>query len=176
MQESIKAQSATNKTLWTYGIGSLGVGIKNNLMGTWLLFYYNAVLGLEAWLVTLAIGIALVIDAISDPFVGIWSDRVKTRWGRRHPFMYGAIIPFALCYYLILQDPGEISDSALFTRLLILMVLMRIAMTFYEVPRGALAPELTKDYDQRNKIAGIGMALGWVGGAGISLFIWNIFW
>ena len=116
----------------------------------------------------MAIGIALVIDAISDPFVGIWSDRVKTRWGRRHPFMYGAIIPFALCYYLILQDPGEISDSALFTRLLILMVLMRIAMTFYEVPRGALAPELTKDYDQRNKIAGIGMALGWVGGAGIS--------
>ena len=78
MQESIKAQSATNKTLWTYGIGSLGVGIKNNLLGTWLLFYYNAVLGLEAWLVTLAIGIALVIDAISDPFVGIWSDRVKT--------------------------------------------------------------------------------------------------
>ena len=57
---------------------------KNNLLGTWLLFYYNAVLGLEAWLVTLAIGIALVVDAISDPFVGIWSDRVKTKWGRRH--------------------------------------------------------------------------------------------
>ena len=41
-------------------------------------------------------------------------------------------------------------------------------MTFYEVPRGALAPELTKDYDQRNKISGVGMALGWIGGAGIS--------
>ena len=168
MDQQIKAQSATNGTMWTYGVGSLGVGIKNNLLGTWLLFYYNAVLGLEAWLVTLAIGIALVVDAISDPFVGIWSDRVKTKWGRRHPFMYAAIIPFALCYYLILQDPGEISDTALFLRLLVLMILMRIAMTFYEVPRAALGPELTKDYDQRNKIAGIGMALGWVGGAGIS--------
>ena len=168
MEDNLKAQSASTRTLWTYGFGSIGVGIKNNLLGTWLLFYYNAVLGLEAWLVTLAIGIALVIDALSDPFVGIWSDRVRTRWGRRHPFMYGAVIPFALCYYLILQDPGDISDSALFTRLLVLMILMRIAMTFYEVPRGALAPELTKDYDQRNIIAGIGMALGWIGGAGIS--------
>lgn len=167
-ERNLKAQSASTGTMWTYGFGSIGVGIKNNLLGTWLLFYYNAVLGLEAWLVTIAIGIALMIDAISDPFVGVWSDRVRTKWGRRHPFMYGAVIPFALCYYLILQDPGDISDSALFTRLLVLMILMRLAMTFYEVPRGALAPELTKDYDQRNIIAGIGMALGWVGGAGIS--------
>ena len=167
-ENNLKAQSASNRTMWTYGFGSIGVGIKNNLLGTWLLFYYQDVLGLDAVLVTAAIGIALVIDAFSDPFVGVWSDRLKTKWGRRHPFMYGAIIPFALCYYLILQDPGDISDSALFTRLLVLMILMRLAMTFYEVPRGALGPELTKDYDQRNIIAGIGMALGWIGGAGIS--------
>ena len=158
-ENNLKAQSASTKTMWTYGFGSIGVGIKNNLLGTWLLFYYQDVLGLDAVLVTAAIGIALVIDAFSDPFVGVWSDRLKTKWGRRHPFMYGAIIPFALCYYLILQDPGDISDSALFTRLLVLMILMRLAMTFYEVPRGALGPELTKDYDQRNIIAGIGMAL-----------------
>ena len=103
-ENNLKAQSASNRTMWTYGFGSIGVGIKNNLLGTWLLFYYQDVLGLDAVLVTAAIGIALVIDAFSDPFVGVWSDRLKTRWGRRHPFMYGAIIPFALCYYLILQD------------------------------------------------------------------------
>lgn len=174
-ERSFKAHSASSGTLWTYGFGSIGVGIKNNLLGTWLLYYYNAVLGLDAWLVSLAIAIALIIDAISDPFVGIWSDRVQSRWGRRHPFMYGAVIPFALCYYLILQDPGEISDPDLFFRLLVLMILMRVAMTFYEVPRGALAPELTKDYDQRNKIAGIGMALGWFGGAGISFIHMEFF-
>ena len=117
--------------IWTYGFGSISVGIKNNLLGTWLLIYYNQVLGLDAILVSGAIAIALVVDAISDPFVGIWSDRVRSRWGRRHPFMYASIIPFSLCYYLILQDPGEISDSQMFTRLLILMILMRVAMTFY---------------------------------------------
>ena len=54
-ERNLKAQSASTGTMWTYGFGSIGVGIKNNLLGTWLLFYYNAVLGLEAWLVTLSL-------------------------------------------------------------------------------------------------------------------------
>ena len=174
-EDRIQAQKASNGTIWTYGFGSISVGIKNNLLGTWLLIYYNQVLGLDAILVSSAIAIALVVDAISDPFVGIWSDRVRTKWGRRHPFMYASIIPFSLCYYLILQDPGDISDGEMFTRLLVLMILMRIAMTFYEVPRAALVPELSKDYDQRNNFSGVGMALGWLGGAGISFIHMEFF-
>ena len=173
--DQIQVQKASNGTIWTYGFGSISVGIKNNLLGTWLLIYYNQVLGLDAILVSSAIAIALVVDAISDPFVGIWSDRVRTKWGRRHPFMYASIIPFSLCYYLILQDPGDISDGEMFTRLLVLMILMRIAMTFYEVPRAALVPELSKDYDQRNNFSGVGMALGWLGGAGISFIHMEFF-
>ena len=52
---------------------------------TWLFFYYNAVLGLDADMVALAIGIALVVDALTDPWVGIWSDRVRTKWGAGIP-------------------------------------------------------------------------------------------
>ncbi len=166
-EKTIAVQGASNSTIYTYGIGGIGVGIKNNFLGTWALIYYNQVLGLDAYLVTIALAIALIFDAISDPLVGIWSDRVRTRWGRRHPFMYVAVIPFALSYYFLLANPGDIEDSDLFYRLLFLMLILRLSMTFYEVPRGALAAELTKDYDQRNKIQGVSMALGWVGGAGI---------
>ena len=167
-EQKIQAHRATNSTMVTYGFGSIGVGIKNNLLGTWLLFYYNGVLGLDAILVASAMATALIVDAISDPLVGIWSDRVRSKWGRRHPFMYFAIIPFSLSFYFILQDPRPLSEAELFNRLLFLMIIMRLSMTFYEVPRAALAPELTKDYYQRNTISSWGMAFGWIGGAGIS--------
>ena len=113
-EKTVSVQDASNSTIYTYGIGGIGVGIKNNFLGTWALIYYNQVLGLDAYLVTIALAIALIFDAISDPLVGIWSDRVRTRWGRRHPFMYVAVIPFALSYYFLLADPGDIEDSDLF--------------------------------------------------------------
>ncbi len=79
--------------MFMYGFGSLPTGIKDNLLGYFLLIYYSQVLGLDAVLAASAMAIALVVDAVSDPWVGIWSDRVRTRWGRRHPSMYAAIIP-----------------------------------------------------------------------------------
>ena len=101
----VRVDRASTGTMWTYGLGSIAVGIKNNLLGTYLLIYYNQVLEVNALLVTAALFIALMIDAFTDPMVGIWSDRVRSKWGKRHPFMYVAIIPFAFSYYYILQDP-----------------------------------------------------------------------
>jgi len=179
-EQEVKAQGASLNTMFTYGIGTIAIGIKNSLLGTFLLLYFNQVLGLPALLVASALAVALVVDAISDPIVGIWSDRVRSRWGRRHPFIYVAIIPFTLSYYFILQNPGsisagEITESELFVRLVFLLIIMRLSMTFYEVPRGALQPELTKDYDQRNQISGIGMAFGWIGGAGMASIAYAFF-
>jgi Na+/melibiose symporter-like transporter len=65
----IQAKGATNATMFNYGFGAIGVGIKNNLLGVWLLLYYNQVLGLDAILVSAAMALALVVDAVSDPFV-----------------------------------------------------------------------------------------------------------
>ena len=142
--QPVKTQRASHGALNAFAFGAVASGVKNHVFGTWLLVYYNQMLGLDPALAGLALALALVVDAVIDPLIGVWSDRVHTRWGRRHPFMYAGILPFALSFYALLQPPTDLSQRGLFFRLLLLTIAVRVSMGLYEIPRGALGPELTK--------------------------------
>ncbi|HCY03367.1 MAG TPA: sugar transporter, partial [Erythrobacter sp.] len=133
-----------------------------------LLLFYGTVIGLEPGLVGLAILIALVVDAISDPLVGYWSDNFRSRWGRRHPFMYAAALPVALSYFL-LWNPPDWGQTGLFIYLTVLAVLIRTFITFYETPSSALIPELTTDYADRTSLQAYRLLFGWSAGTGMSV-------
>ena len=85
----------------THGFGSIAYGVKENGFGTFLLLFYNQVVGLEAWRVSLALMIAMFVDALVDPMVGHFSDRTYTRWGKRLPWLYVAAIPLGLAWMLL---------------------------------------------------------------------------
>ena len=153
----------SNVTLFLHSAGSGVVGIKNVIFGTWVLLYYNQVLGLEPYLASIALGVSLFFDAISDPLVGVWSDRFKSKLGRRHPFIYASIFPLAFCIWLLFVPPSSYDQSYLFLKLLTLTVCIRLAITFFETPRAALGPELTKDYDRRNTLNAMGLFFGYGG-------------
>ena len=97
-----------------YGLGSVSEGIKNTAFSAFLLFYYNQVLGLPGTLSGLAILLALVVDAVTDPLVGSISDNFHSRWGRRHPFMYIAALPMAVCFFLLFNPPASLGQTELF--------------------------------------------------------------
>lgn len=156
-------------TKLAYGFGSVAYGTKDAGLKYFLLLFYSQVVGLDPRLVSLAILVALVSDAISDPIVGYWSDNFRSKWGRRHPFMYGAAIPVALSYYFIWSPPTGWSDEALFWYLLILAIVIRTFITAYETPSTALAPELTSDYDERSSILSFRYFFGWFGGNAMSV-------
>lgn len=151
-----------------YGFGSVAYGVKDNGFDYFLLLFYSAVIGVDARLVGLAITIALIFDALSDPLVGYWSDNFRSKWGRRHPFMYAAAIPVALSYFLLWTPPAGWSDEGLFWYLLILAILIRTFITVYETPSTALAPELTSDYDKRSELLGLRYYFGWTGGTAMA--------
>ena len=87
---------ASTSSLIFYGIGNLSPAIKSNFLGAPIFYYYNNVLGLDALLVSLALAIALIIDGITDPLIGYFSDYTKSRLGRRHPYIFASILPGAL--------------------------------------------------------------------------------
>ena len=165
MPASAPPKSATVRfsTKLFYGIGSVSEGTKNTVFNVFLLFYYNQVLGLSGTLSGSAIFIALCVDAITDPLVGSISDNFHSRWGRRHPFMYMAALPMAVCFFLLFNPP-ELSQTGLFVWLCTFAMGVRIAMTFYAVPSGAMLPELSSDYDERTSLVSYRLLFGWLGG------------
>jgi len=164
----------TRRVRWLYGIGAAAYGVKDNGFSYFLLFYYNQVLGLPGTYAGLAILIAMMFDALSDPIVGVWSDNTHSRWGRRHPFMYASAIPVAVAY-LALWNPPELSEFMLFIYLTVSCVLVRFFITLYEIPSSAIVAELTEDYDERTRLLSYRYMMGWCGGLFMALLNWGVF-
>lgn len=158
-----------------YGSGTIAFGVKDNGFNYFLLIFYNQVMGLPAQTVGLAIMIALCVDAFIDPVVGQVSDNWRSRWGRRHPFMYAAAIPVAVSYVLLWNPPAGWGHGALFVYLIVVAILIRSFITVYEIPSQALAAELTTDYDERTRLLSWRMLFSWIGGLAIYFAAWMVF-
>ena len=162
------------RTKLFYGFGSVAFGVKDNGFQTILLPFYNQVMHLPPQMAGLALAIAMVCDAVFDPIVGNFSDHLRTRWGRRHPLMYASALPVAISY-LLLWNPPHWSQGALFAYLVVVAIVTRTFITFYEIPSSALVPELTQDYDQRTSFISYRVLFGWAGGLGMLILAYRVF-
>jgi len=151
-------------TRFFYGLGSISEGIKNTAFSAFLLFYYNQVLGLPGTLAGLAILLALVVDAVTDPLVGSISDNFHARWGRRHPFMYSSALPMALFFFMLFNPPEALSHTQLFLWLTGFSILVRASMTLYSIPSNSMVAEMTPHYDERTSLVSYRFFFGWAGG------------
>jgi Na+/melibiose symporter-like transporter len=137
-----------------YGLGQTSSGVKNSTFQIFLFFYYNQVLGVPGSLVGMASLLALMIDAVTDPMVGQLSDRFKSRWGRRHPFMLFAAIPFGITIYLLFSPPTGMGEQGLFFWMLGFAIIVRVFLTFFYVPHLSLGAEMVRDYHERTVLIG----------------------
>lgn len=168
------AKPPSLRTKLAYGVGSIAYGVNSNGFGYFLLIFYSQVIGLDARLVGLALSIALVVDAFADPIIGYWSDNLRSRWGRRHPFMYAAALPVASLYFLLWDPPAGWSQTALFWYLLTLAILIRVLMSVYEIPSTSLLPELSEHYDERSTLLSYRSYFGWTGGNAMTVFMFSV--
>jgi len=116
--------------------------------------FYNQVLGISPSLAGTAFLIASIFDAITDPAIGTLSDRFRSRWGRRHPFMFISALPIAIAFYFLYQPIEGLSEIGYFAWLTTFLVLLRLGQTFYLIPHDALGAELTDDYVERSSVFG----------------------
>ncbi|MBL6937054.1 MAG: MFS transporter [Alphaproteobacteria bacterium] len=158
-------QLGSTRAKFFLAVGSIGWGVKDSGITGLLLIFYNQVLGAPAYLVSFAIGMALVVDAFYDPVIGIVSDNWRSKWGRRHPFMYAAALPVGLFYWAIWNPSPAWSDMTKFVYLLVCAISVRIAIATFEIPSTALLAELTSDYTKRTEFLSWRYLFGVVGAA-----------
>jgi len=117
--------------------------------------FYSDVVLVPLGFLGIAIAVARALDAISDPLVGFFSDRTRTRWGRRRPYMLLAAPVCAVFFFLLFTPPPSLggSDAALWFAAT--FILYSLAHTTYVIPHYALGPELTLDYNERSTLFGV---------------------
>ena len=174
MSTAPAARRLSPRTMYSYGVGAVAYGVKDSGFGTFLLLFYNQVLGLPAATVGLVIMCALVGDAVADIAIGFFSDRTRSRWGRRHPWMYGSAVPIAVGWLLI-WNPPALSEPMTLLWLFVTAIVVRSAVSAYEVPSQALTSELTSDYDERTRITAYRYLFGWAGGLVMLLAAYTVF-
>jgi len=157
-----------------HGLGSIAYGVKDSGFSTFLLLFYNQVLGLPATMVSTALMLALFLDALVDPFIGHMSDRTHTRWGRRLPWLYAAAIPLGLAW-LLLWSPPSGTHGQIFAYLVAVAFVVRALVSCCEVPSIALVPELTQDYDDRTGLMRFRFLFGWAGGLLMLFLAYSVF-
>ena len=140
-----------------YGTGDWGRASFNTLRQIFYAIFLTDVVGLDPRLAGTAALISLIWDAINDPLVGGLSDRFKSRWGRRRPFLLFFTIPFALAFVLMWWAPPWETQLALMAHVTIAYMISDTLQTLVTVPYLALTPELAKDYDSRTSLTGFRM-------------------
>jgi len=165
------------KEKFLYASGAVANGVKTDGFTFFLLFFYSNVIGLSPALASLAIFIALLIDAFTDPFMGAISDRTNHRLGRRHPYFLLGIIPMGLSYFMLfsIQSSWDLTQQQLFFWMLAFTAMTRLGMTVFDVPHRSLGSEMSRSYDERTSIFAAREMFGWAGGLFNALLAYTVF-
>lgn len=155
----------TTLTKIIYGSGDFGYSLNNSIIAALFPIFMMDVVGVAPALAAAALFIGRSWDYINDPLIGYLSDRTRTRWGRRRPWLLFGAIPFALTFIVLWIKPAFVTSQ---TGLLIFyaaayLIYEASATTVY-MPYFALTPELTQDYDERTQLTSFRMLFNIVGG------------
>ena len=157
-----------------YGLGSTAEALSITASSSFLLIFYNQVLGLPAGHVGLALSLGLFVNAVFDPLVGSWSDRTRSPLGRRHPFMFAAALPAGLLFFAVFNPPHW-GETAQLVWLGVCNTALLQAMTLYHTPHLALGGEMADGYLERTSVMAYNTFCLWVGDTMAWLLSYRLF-
>jgi len=143
------------KTKFAYGIGNLGYGTISQTMSNFIMFFGTSVLGISGTLVGIAVALSAFWDGLSDPMIGYFSDRYKSKiFGRRLGFMLVATFGMAIFNILLWSIPQSLSMWFKFIWLLVCLLSIETFNTLFATPYVALGIDIAPDYNDQSSLQG----------------------
>lgn len=149
-EESKRPLSRSTKL--AYGTGDLGPAMVSMIKGFFLLNFLINIAGLTPIAAGSVLLIGKIWDAVNDPIVGTLTDRTRTRWGRRRPWLLFGSVPFGLAFFLHFIVPPGLGSAGLFWYYVVVGILLDAGFTAVNVPYAALTPELSSDNQERTDL------------------------
>ncbi|MBN2547596.1 MAG: MFS transporter [Anaerolineales bacterium] len=147
--------TTTNKQRWLYSIANIGNTIPYQAVGAVVLFYYTDVKRLPATWAATVMTIYAIYNAFNNPVMGYLSDRTRTRWGRRIPYILFGTVPYALAFALLFFAPFDGRENAVS-----LLIYFAVGLFIWEglgtavsTAYYSLLPEMFREYNERTDVA-----------------------
>lgn len=157
------------KQFAAYGLGAVGKDMVYALSASYIMYYYQDILGLSATFVGFILMIARVFDAANDPFMGVVVAKTNTKWGKFRPWLFTGTILNAFVLYALFAAPA-VSGKALMIYFAVMYILWGVTYTMMDIPFWSMIPAVTSTAKDRENLSVVGRTCAGVGYALINVF------
>ncbi len=159
----------TKKEKASYGLGAVGKDMAYMLSASYVLYYYQDVMGVDAMAMGVLLLVARIFDALNDPIMGVIVAKTKTRWGRFRPWLLIGTVTDAVVLYFLFSAPPSLDGQGLFVYACVFYLLWCVTYTMMDIPYWSMIPALTKGGKDREELSTIARTCAGIGGAIITV-------
>jgi len=163
MEQTKKKLSGKEK--FAYGIGAVGKDMVYMLSASYILYYYQDIMGVAAWIMGIILLIARVFDAFNDPLMGVLVAKTKTKWGKFRPWLFIGTLTNAVILFLMFAAPPSLNGGGLVAYAAAFYILWGVTYTMMDIPYWSMVPAFTDGGKERENMSALGRTCAGVGSA-----------
>lgn len=152
-----------------YGIGAVGKDMVYMLSASYILYYYQDLLGVSAWIMGVILLVARVFDAFNDPFMGVIVAKTRTKWGKFRPWLFIGTITNAIVMYFMFACPPTLTGGGLTAYAAVFYILWGMTYTMMDIPYWSMVPALTEGGKERENLSALARSCAGVGSAIVTI-------